>query len=95
MKCENIVGKFFLGKDPSRHVDYVWGRILRACKGKSKFECGFFNWKPDASESDFVRATVTPVQMNGWRFYPTATALNAAVAELSRSLSVVSQYELK
>jgi hypothetical protein len=91
MKFENIVGKFFLGKDPTRHVDYVWGRILRVCKGK--VECGFFNWKQDAGESDFVRATVTPLGMNGWRFYSNTQDLNAAVADLSRSLATVAQYD--
>jgi hypothetical protein len=92
--AENILGKYFLGKDPARHIDYVWGRILRDL-GKGKFECGFFNWKPDASESDFVPATVTALQMNGWRFYSTAQDLNAAVADLSQSLVTVAQYEAK
>lgn len=92
MNFENIVGKFFLGKDPTRHADYVWGRILRVRRGK--FECGFFRWEPGASESDFVRATVTPRQMNGWRFYSTTQDLNAAVATLSQSLATVAQYEL-
>ena len=91
MSNTEIVGKFFLGKDPTRHVDYVRGKIL--ARERKKFLVGFFSWKPDANESDFVPATVTPVQMNGWRFYPTTQDLNAAVADLSQSLATVAQYE--
>jgi hypothetical protein len=87
---EHKIGSYFLGKAINGR-DYVWGRIL-APEGE-KFVAGFFPWSPDTSETDAIRQTVTPDQMTGWQFHPTAQALNDAVADLARSLATVAQYD--
>jgi hypothetical protein len=87
------VGQYFLGKTWAAPCQsYVWGRALQDL-GNRLFQCGFFKWEPEASESDCFYANVVPAQMTGWRFYPTPVALNAAVADLARSLATVAQYD--
>jgi hypothetical protein len=87
------IGNYFLGKTwANGGRDYVWGRVLRDL-GDGLVQCGFFEWKPDADESNPFLANITPDQMTGWQFYPTPAALNDAVADLARSLATVAQYD--
>ena len=30
IKVENLTGRFFLGTDPDKHINYVWGQVLQA-----------------------------------------------------------------
>lgn len=91
----NLVGRYFLGTtagmDPYEPVRYVWGQIVG--QAGDLWTTGFFEWKENVSQLDPFRTDLSAGQVAGWRFFPTADELNAAVAELAQSHFVVNQYD--
>jgi hypothetical protein len=92
LMTELKIGSYFLGKTWANGTDYVWGKLL-AHLDNGLWTAGFFEWKTDADESNPFCANITQKQMTGWAYFSTAADLNAAVAELARSLATVAQYD--
>jgi|SRR5580658_2309961 hypothetical protein len=88
---ENIVGKLFLGKDPTRHVDYVWGQVLEDLGSSALY--GFFPWGVNVEPNAEFRTALSPELTAGYRYFSTAQELNAAVQELARAHFVLDQYK--
>jgi hypothetical protein len=94
MSNTEIVGKFFLGKDPTRHVNYVWGQVLEGLNERAGHVYGFFPWGVDVEPKPEFRTALSPEQAVGYRYFSTAQELNDAVRELAHAHFVLDQYKV-
>jgi hypothetical protein len=75
----NIVGKFYLGKNPEDGINLVWGTILE--RVDNTYLVGFFEWKEIVTEVGHT-ANLSAEQIKDWKFFETADELNSAVLNL-------------
>ena len=98
IKVENLTGRFFLGTDPDKHINYVWGQVLQVLSadtgGEGKYVYGFFPWGVDVEPKAEFRAVLNSEQAAGYRYFSTAQELNDAVRELAHAHFVLDQYKV-
>ncbi|MFZ0232414.1 MAG: hypothetical protein WA306_09370 [Candidatus Acidiferrales bacterium] len=98
IKVENLTGRFFLGTEPDKHINYVWGQVLQTLgddTGGGKYVYGFFPWGVDVEPKAEFRAVLNSEQTAGYRYFSTVQELNQAVRELAHAHFVLDQYKVK
>ena len=75
----NVVGKFYLGKNPEDGINHVWGKILE--RVDEAYLVGFFEWKEIVTEVGHT-ANLSADQIKDWKFFETADDLNSVVLNL-------------
>jgi hypothetical protein len=80
----NIVGKFYLGKNPEDGVNLVWGKILE--RVDDTYTVGFFEWKEIVTEVGHS-ASLSAEAIKDWTFFATEDGLNSAIIDLFKANS--------